>query len=609
MGYNLWRGAEAPPGSELDPHDRYRNASAKESFHMRPRIPLATYLVIAALFAAPCLWAQQPAPAPPEAALQEQREVLLGILKSTAQIEQDILRLQGELRSPESEGSRDELRKQLQQHRVKLEALHKDFVDVASGVDVSAFDQSAHPDIKWQDRLLELLHPLLNELTRLTAGPREIEQLRVRIAETENHLRVIKQGAANITRFISQVEDNALKAKLQEIQGNWKGWRQEVETQLQIAQQQLKRKLDDQPSIRESAKQILELFFRSRGRNFLVACAAFIGLWLILHRLHGVIQRLPWLSPQRRTFSLRLFNVLYTLFTIISAIFGFLLVLYIYKDWVLLTLAILFLIGIAWTSKETLPRFVREVMLMLNIGAVREGERVVYNGIPWLVRTLNLYAVLVNPELTGGQLHLPLRDFHDLRSRQFRPDEPWFPTRANDWVLLSDDTLGKVVLQTPEIVRLVLLGGSQRTLPTTDFLAQSPKVLSTGFRLEVTFGIDYQHQAIITDHIPAQLTETLRDALREGGYDTHLVHLNVEFATAGASSLDLAVLADFAGEAAPRYHILRRAIQRICVDACNSEAWVIPFTQLTLHMAASGNHASDGAVPAPPQTGKTLPQP
>ena len=395
---------------------------------MRLRIPFVACLVIAclviaSLLAAPCLWAQQPAPASPEAALQEQREVLLGILKSMAQIEHDIQRLQGDLRSPESEGSRDELRKQLQQHRVKLEALRKDFVDVASGVDVSVFAQAAQPDIKWQDRLLELLQPLLNEMTRLTAGPREIEQLRVRIAETENQLRVITQGAANMTRLISQVEDNSLQDKLQEIQGNWKGWRQEVDTQLQIAQQQLKRKLEDQPSIRESAKQILELFFRSRGRNFLVACAAFIGLWLILHRLHGVIQRLSWLSPQRRTFSLRLFNVLYTLFTIISAIFGFLLVLYIYKDWVLLTLAILFLIGIAWTSKETLPRFVREVMLMLNIGAVREGERVVYNGVPWLVRTLNLYAVLVNPELTGGQLHLPLRDFHDLRSRPFRPDE------------------------------------------------------------------------------------------------------------------------------------------------------------------------------------------
>ncbi|ETX01339.1 MAG: hypothetical protein ETSY1_07735 [Candidatus Entotheonella factor] len=148
-----------------------------------------------------------------------------------------------------------------------------------------------------------------------------------------------------------------------------------------------------------------------------------------------------------------------------------------------------------------------------------------------------------------------------------------------------------MVLQTPEIVRLVLLGGSQRTLPTADFLAQSPQVLSTGFRLEVTFRMDYQHQVIITDHVPEQLTAALHEALRAEGYEPHLVHLSVEFAEAGASSLDLNVLADFSGDAAPRYHILRRAIQRICVDACNAHAWVIPLTQLTLHMATAENHA------------------
>jgi hypothetical protein len=79
--------------------------------------------------------------------------------------------------------------------------------------------------------------------------------------------------------------------------------------------------------------------------------------------------------------------------------------------------------------------FVREVTLLLNLGAVREGERVMYNGIPWLVRSLNFYTRLVNPELEGGDIRLPLRDFHDLRSRSFDANEPWFPTRLNDWVI------------------------------------------------------------------------------------------------------------------------------------------------------------------------------
>jgi hypothetical protein len=412
------------------------------------------------LLLASSIWAQQPASSAPVEGELEQQDVLLGIIKSISQIEREMQVVQSDLRSPDSEGNRDELRNQLQQQREKLEALRKSFDAMATGVDFSVFNTSAHQDINWQERLLELLRPLINELTRLTAGPREIEQLRTRISNNERQLHAISVGLANIALIVGQVSDETLEARLRQLKSDWESWRQEVDTQRQIATQQLKRKLDDQPSIRESAKQLLQLFFRSRGRNLVVACVAFLGFWILLHRLHGMIQRLPFLHRERRSFSLRLFNVIYIIFTVVSAIFGFLLVLYVYKDWVLLTLAILFLVGIAWTSKATLPSFIREVMLLLNVGAVREGERVVYNGIPWLVKTLNLYTSLVNPELAGGQLHLPLRDFHDLRSRPFKSDEPWFPTRMNDWVLLSDETLGKVVLQTPEIVRLVLLGGS-----------------------------------------------------------------------------------------------------------------------------------------------------
>jgi hypothetical protein len=369
-------------------------------------------------------------------------------------------------------------------------------------------------------------------------------------------------------------------------------WREEIDTQLRIVNQQFRQKLDEEPSIAESVRHLLQIFFRSRGRNFILACAAFLTFWLAFHRLYGWVQTTGWFQRKRRRFSLRLFDVIYKAFTITGAVFIFLLVLYLFKDWVLLTLALLFLLGIAWTSKQTLPRFVREVTLLLNLGAVREGERVIYNGIPWLVRSLNFYTRLVNPELEGGDIRLPLRDFHDLRSRSFEANEPWFPTRLHDWVLMDVQTLGKVVLQTPEIVRLVLLGGSRKTFSTSDFLAQSPQVLSTGFRMVVTFGIDYQHQAVITGEIPALIEAALQDALEDEGYTKHLANLAVEFAEAGASSLDLQVLADFSGTAAPQYFLLRRVIQRICVDACNANAWVIPFTQLTLHVASPNGKPS-----------------
>jgi hypothetical protein len=298
----------------------------------------------------------------------------------------------------------------------------------------------------------------------------------------------------------------------------------------------------------------------------------------------------------------RLFNVVVTFCKVFGATLSALLVLYLFQDWVLLTLAVVFMIGLAWTSKSAIPRIWGEMLLMLNLGTVREGERLIYNGVPWLVQSLNFGALLVNPELAGGQLRLPLHDLFELRSRSFEPAEPWFPTRLGDWVLLDDGTLGKVVLQTPEVVRLILLGGGRRTWPTPDFLTQSPVVLSTGFRLSVPFGLDYQHQAFIAREIPTRLASRLREGLLREGYEKDLVNLDVEFAAAGASSLDLHVLADFSGAAAPHYHVLQRAIQRLCVEACNDYGWVIPFPHVTLHMASTAHTGARPDGDRPPGT-------
>lgn len=57
----------------------------------------------------------------------------------------------------------------------------------------------------------------------------------------------------------------------------------------------------------------------------------------------------------------------------------------------------------------------------------------------------------------------------------------------------------------------------------------------------------------------------------------------LEFAEAGASSLDLVVIADFKGSQAPIYNRLKRSIQRWCVDAASQYNWDIPFPQLTVH--------------------------
>ncbi len=286
------------------------------------------------------------------------------------------------------------------------------------------------------------------------------------------------------------------------------------------------------------------------------------------------------------SFAARLFNVVFHAATIVLSIMAALTTLYSLGDWMLLGLSILFLVGLAWATKATIPRVFEQVKLMLNLGSVREGERIVFHGVPWKVERINVFTDLVNPSLDGGHMRVPLRDLIPLVSRHSNDDEPYFPCKTNDWVMLADATYGKVVKQTPEWVQLVQLGSARVTYATADFVAQNPKNLSHGFRIHGAFGIDYQHQPICTTEVPKVLLTKLKAGLTEIAGEESLVNLNVEFQQAGPSSLDYAILADFANAAASNHNRLNRAIQRICVDTCNENGWVIPFTQVTIHNAA-----------------------
>ncbi|MEJ2323153.1 MAG: hypothetical protein P8Z31_12785, partial [Gammaproteobacteria bacterium] len=242
---------------------------------------------------------------------------------------------------------------------------------------------------------------------------------------------------------------------------------------------------------------------------------------------------------EHRSFGIRLLDLFHRLLTLLLVIAGPMIVFYVVEDWVLFSISILLLLGIAWTVGKALPFYWQQMHLFLNIGSVREGERIFLNGLPWKVKQINFYSTLENP-VAKLQQRVPLDDFVEMKSRPLQKGEPWFPCRQGDWVIMQDGTRGKVVGISQELVTLVQRGGAQRTYTMSDFQ----------------------------------------------GYGDKLLNLRVEFAQANTSSLDLAVIADFEGELGDLYNRLRRAIQRWCVEASTEHGWEIPFQQITLHHAA-----------------------
>ncbi|MGD8843753.1 MAG: hypothetical protein PVJ83_09795, partial [Gammaproteobacteria bacterium] len=309
---------------------------------------------------------------------------------------------------------------------------------------------------------------------------------------------------------------------------------------------------------------------------------------LLLSRLSyaAMVRLIPGYRAEHRSFRLRLLDLLHRLITFFLVIAGPMAVFYLVEDWVLFSLGILMLIGIGLTLRHALPRYWQQIQLFLNVGSVREGERIDLDGLPWRVKYINIFSILENPK-AGICQRVRIDDLVDLKSRPFHKDDPWFPCERGDWVLLSDGMRGKVLGISQELVELVARGGAHRTYRTGDFLSLSPMNLSRNFRLKETIGISYGLQTDSVDTIPDQLRDFIEQRVAESEYAGKLLNLRVEFERANTSSLDLVVIADFDGSLADLYNRLRRTLQGWCVQACTTYDWEIPFTQLTLHRAGA----------------------
>jgi len=138
-------------------------------------------------------------------------------------------------------------------------------------------------------------------------------------------------------------------------------------------------------------------------------------------------------------------------------------------DVLLLGLMILLFVGLALGARHLLPRYVSEARLLLNIGPMREGERLLFRDLPWCIESINMYTVLKNPELTG-ELRIPLTTLDGIASRPVG-DDPWFPTSPGDVVLIDNDPsqLAEVMDQNPDTVTLRERGGQTRVIPSADF--------------------------------------------------------------------------------------------------------------------------------------------
>jgi hypothetical protein len=484
-------------------------------------------------------------------------------------------------------GREKELGEKLSELQLKLQVMERSFEQLSAGMGIDALQQEKDTGIDWNRELAEFLAPIVTELKKMTSRPRHIEALRNEITQYYARLRMAKSAQKRLISLVAQTSNPQLIEKLGHLTRSWENKENEIRAQMAVSEKALEKALGEKKSIGRSIQDLVEFFFQSRGRNLFLAFLAFAVVWVCLHYLHKLIFHLSPFHKSGRSFGVRVFDLFYRVFTVVVSAFVLLGTLYFLGDWLLLSLAIIFVMGVVWASKQAIPRFWNQAALMLNFGSVREGEVVVYKGIPYELVSINMNSKLENKALENGFVRLHINDLMELRSRPITPNESWFPSKSGDWIQLADGTYGCVLAQTPEMVTLKLKGGALKYYPTADYLAQSPVNLSNGYRLTGIFGLDYQHQSIATTEIPSTIQKAVMEGLVRAGHEDSIERIRVEFKEAGASSLDMAILAEFNGKAGAHYWVLERAMQKICVDICNQQKWVIPFQQVSVHMAGS----------------------
>jgi hypothetical protein len=559
---------------------------------------LATAVIFLLLIPFPSGRAQEETPAvapvpapdtrPPSLQTRQQlEEIQKSIQEKRTQIEE----MRKQLNREKDEIERRDLERRIEQEETDISNLRRSFENIAlGGVDLSVFDpQLQNEQFNWQDELQQILKPLFQELKDLTEKPRQIERLKSRLDILDNQAQIAQRALNNVEQLLDGTMDKATSQRLESVRQTWVQRLNDIQREREINQLQLNTLQQQDDTLFVQIRQSINDFVTGRGLNLVLAIAAFLLTYFLMKGLYVLYGRLQLRAGPRAitttTTSRRMLAYIYQGLSVFMSILAVLVVLYILGDILLLVLVIIILLFILLGLRNYLPQFIDETKLLLNIGAVRERERVVYKGLPWMVRSLGVYSKLYNPAL-DGLLRLPLSEVLGLVSRPYREDEPWFPTRTGDYVMMSDGTIGQVLRQTPEIVQLKTKGTVQ-THSTTNFLAGEPRNLSEGFGISITFGIDYQHQSISTTEIPRILHQSIKKGLQETEAGNHVEDILVEFKEAGASSLDYQIYVTMKGEGAEFYFALTRLVQKICVDTCNEQGWVIPFNQMTIHAGTS----------------------
>ena len=481
------------------------------------------------------------------------------------------------------QGERPELDKEIAEVTQELETAKKGFEEIVIGeVSLDIFEED-NESLTWQEELTIVVKPLLENLRNITEKPRQRETIKTTIDEQDDIIKAV-QTALNAIEHANQDEHSeTVTQELKKIKNKWLEFEKESKRKKELATLSLAKLNGKDEGWLVKLKLSLQEFAQERGLTLVIALLVVSLIIIFFKALTKLLEYHRKKNPRntKRT-AYRVLIYAQRLVMVAVILTSVLVVFFIRGDVLLLALMLVVIFAVIMGLKSFLPQFIEESRLLLNIGPVREQELVNYQGIPWRIASINVFSLLINPEIRGV-LRLPLSSLKELTSRQIN-EEQWFPSSIGDWILDDTNRIYEVINQTPDAVELQSSQGTNKLIPTAQYYAAGLVNLtkSKNMRITITFGLDYALQAIALDIVPTKLQAGIQTYLESLDLGTKDISSRVELQTANSSSLDYLVIVLIDSSASRHYYRIERAIQQACVKVCNEENWGIPFPQLTI---------------------------
>jgi len=523
---------------------------------------------------------------------QIKNDRLLRIRKEIVEVQSQIYLARKSLKNEKDSISKLKLESDLEKLNEKHKNLRLIFIETISNINLEKQPEKALRTELSED-IKQILDPIISGFKKISERPREIQTLKENITYIKSRIQDTKKAIDLMQEYKSSNDNKTLDITIDKSISEAKKIKKDFKIQLEDAQFKLIKLEKNEESIVSTFGGVIFDFIQTKGKNLLLALLVFgIFFWgaslgrdriitLLMIRISKEVE-----YPGQIHWVVRPIKVIYGLLSFFIAFFFAVSTLYVLNDWVLVTLILFVMVAIIWSSKHYIPQYFEQFKIILNLGSIREGERIVYNGLPWKIKSLGYHCRLVNPALSGGFIRLSTKELLSSYSRPVGDTEPWFPSRNNDWVELNDGTYGKILMQSPETVQLKMIGDENRYINTGDYLSLNPVNLSQGFAIEFLFGVDYSHQKILFDELIPNFKKKVHDKL-EADFSqnkAYIKEVSIEFNAAGASSLDLRFFLKCEGPLASQKRMIQRKIQSYFVEVCNEHDYIIPFNQLTVHM-------------------------